>query len=61
MKRYKAYATISYDLVCEFDVEEGEDAWAFAKDLDGGDFKELDGTGEWNMYEIELIEEKQNA
>jgi hypothetical protein len=66
MKRYKAYATISYDLVCEFELDddeiaEGVDPWDFAKDLDGGDFMELDGSGEWNLYEVELIEEKQNA
>jgi hypothetical protein len=61
MKRYKAYATISYDLVCEFEIEDDEDEWAYAKDLDGGDFKEIDGTGEWNLYEVELIEEIENA
>ena len=27
MKKYKAYATISYDLVCEFEVEDGENPW----------------------------------
>jgi hypothetical protein len=61
VKRYKAYATISYDLVCEFEIEDDEDEWAYAKDLDGGDFKEMDGTGEWNLYEVELIEEIENA
>jgi hypothetical protein len=66
MKRYKAYATISYDLVCEFELDddeiaEGVDPWDFAKDLDGGDFRELDGSGEWNLYEVELIEEIENA
>jgi hypothetical protein len=61
MKRYKAYATMSIDLVCEFEIEDDEDEWAYAKDLDGGDFKEIDGTGEWNLYEVELIEEIENA
>jgi len=56
MKRYKAYATISYDLVCEFDVEEGQDAWDVARDLDGGVFKEVDNTSEWNLYEIQEVE-----
>ena len=55
LKKYKAYATISYELVCEFELDENEDAWAYAKDLDGGDFKELDGTSEWNLYEVEEV------
>jgi hypothetical protein len=60
MKRYKAYATMSVDLVCEFEVEDDEDAWAYAKNLDGGDFRELPMSDDWNMYEVELIEEIQN-
>jgi hypothetical protein len=55
MKRYKAYATISYDLVCEFDVEEGQDAWDVAKQIDGGDFNELDCSGDWKIYEVEEV------
>jgi hypothetical protein len=61
MKRYKAYATISYELECEFDIEDDEDAWDFAREIDGGDFKEIDGSGEWKVYEVELLEEKQDA
>jgi hypothetical protein len=53
MKKYKAYATISYDLVCEFEVEDGEDPWDVARDLDGGDFKEMDDSGDWHIYEVE--------
>jgi hypothetical protein len=52
-KKYKAYATISYDLVCEFEVEEGQDPVEVARDLDGGLFKELDGTGDWRVFEVE--------
>ena len=54
-KKYKAYATISYDLVCEFEVEEGQDPVEVARDLDGGLFKELDGTGDWCVFEVEEI------
>ena len=61
MKRYRAYATMSIDLVCEFEIEDDEDAWAYAKDLDGGDFAELDGTGEWKIYEVDFIKEIENA
>jgi hypothetical protein len=55
MKKYKAYATISYDLECEFEIEDDEDAWDVARDLDGGDFKELDGSGDWKVYEVEEL------
>lgn len=61
MKTYKAYATISYDLVCEFEVEDDEDAWEFAEQIDGGDFKEIPMSGDWKIYEVELIEESVNA
>jgi len=55
MKKYKAYATISYDLECEFEIEDDEDAWDVARDLDGGDFKELDGSGDWKVYEVDEL------
>ena len=58
MKKFRAYATITYELFCDFEVEDNEDEWAFAKDfLDGGDFKEIDGSSEWNLYEVEPLEE----
>jgi hypothetical protein len=60
MKRYKAYATLSYDLECEFEVEDDEDAWDFARDIDGGDFTEIKNTGDWKVYEVEEIKEKVN-
>jgi len=55
--KYRAYATISYDLVCEFEVEEGEDPWEVARDLDGGDFKEIDNASDWKVFDVELAEE----
>ena len=55
--KYKAYATISYELVCEFEVEEGDDPWEIAYEIDGGDFKEIDGSSDWKLYEVQLIEE----
>ena len=61
MKTYKAYATISYDLVCEFEVEDGEDAWDIAQQLDGGMFKEIPMSGDWKVFEVDLIEENANA
>ena len=58
MKRYKAYAMISYELECEFEIEDDEDAWAFAKNMDGGDFKEVDGSSDWKIYEV--VEKNEN-
>ena len=53
MKKYRAYATMSIDLVCDFEIEDDADEWAHAKDLDGGDFKQIDGSGDWKVYEVE--------
>jgi hypothetical protein len=55
MKTYKAYATITYDLEYTFELEDDEDAWDYARDLDGGEFKEIPDTGEWNIYEVEEV------
>ena len=54
--KYRAYATISYDLVCEFEVKDGQDAWEVARDLDGGLFKEIDNSSDWKVFDIEPIE-----
>lgn len=62
MKKYKAYATVSYDVVCEFEYDENdpenENAWMYAKEIDGGDFSEIDGTGDFRVYEVIQVEEK---
>ena len=52
MKTYKAYATMSIDLVCEFEVQDGQNPWDVAKELDGGLFKEIDGSGSWKVFEV---------
>jgi|GEM_PF-3800710 len=56
-KKYKAYATISYDLVCEFEVEDGEDPWDVGRNLDGGDFKEIDNSSDWNVFDVVEVTE----
>ena len=59
MKTYKAYATMSVDLVCEFEVPEGEDPFHYAKyHLDGSAFKEIDGSSSWNVFEVAESKEK---
>ena len=55
--KYRAYATISYDLVCEFEVEDGEEPWEVARNLGGGDFKEIDNSSDWKVFDIEPVEE----
>jgi hypothetical protein len=55
MKTYKAYATISYDLVHTFELEDGEYPWDYARDLDGGEFEEIPDTGDWHIYEVEEV------
>jgi hypothetical protein len=52
IKKYKAYATISYDCVCEFEIEDDEDPWEFARSIDGGDFMQIDNSGDWKVYEV---------
>jgi hypothetical protein len=54
-RKYKAYALITYELECEFVVLDGEDPWDVAREIDGGDFKEIDGTSDWKLYEVEEI------
>lgn len=55
-RKFTAYATLSYDLKCEFELDdEYQDPWEYALSLDGGEFSELDGTGDWKLYEIEEI------
>lgn len=56
MKRFKAYATMSVDLVCEFECADDQDPWEVARELDGGDFKELDGSGDWKIFEVNEME-----
>lgn len=56
MKTYKAYATMSIDLVCEFQCKNDDDAWVIARDLDGGNFKEIDGSGDWKLFEVTEME-----
>ena len=56
-KLYKAYATISYELDCVFEVEDGQDPWDVAQQLDGGDFKEIDGSSDWRIFEVQEVTE----
>lgn len=50
--KYKVIAQISYLLGCEIDADSYEDARDKAHQLDGADFKEMDGTSLWEIDEI---------
>lgn len=58
MKKFKAFATTSYDLVHEFELEDDEmgkdfNPFTYARDnLDGSDYKEVDGSGDWDVYDV---------
>lgn len=55
MTKYRVIAQISYLLDCEIEASSYEDARAKAIHLDGGDFKEMDGTSLWDIDSIEEI------
>lgn len=57
MKKFRVVAEISYLLACEIEAEDYTEAREKAIDLDGGDFKEVDGSSMWNIDAIEEIEQ----
>jgi len=54
MAKFTVTAQISYLLTAEIEADSWSKARERAYDLDGGDFKELDGSSLW---EIESVEE----
>jgi len=59
IKKYKAYAKMSVSLVAEFELddESGIDPFDYAKDIDGAEFKEIDGSDEWGMYDVYPVDQ----
>ena len=57
MRKYKAYATISYDLVCEFELDDDstDPLWHAKHQLDGSDFTEIENSSDWNLWEVQEI------
>ena len=61
MKKFKAYATISYEMEYEFEVEDDEidedfDPFIYARDnLDGSEFTQIPDSGDWDIFEVEEI------
>ena len=52
MKRYKVWARMTTYLYAYVDAENYEDAQDQANELDGSEFKEIDG--DWDVYSVEL-------
>jgi hypothetical protein len=57
MKKYKAYATMSVDLVCDFELEDDDEnnlnPFAYAKAwLDGDSFTQIVNSGDWKTYDV---------
>lgn len=55
MKKYKVIAVCSYLLETEIEAESFDDARRIAWDTDGGDFKEIDGSSDWRIDDIQEI------
>lgn len=51
MKRYKVWARMTTYLYAYVDAENYEDAQDQANELDGSEFKEIDG--DWDVYSVE--------
>jgi hypothetical protein len=50
--RYKVYATMSVELETEIEADSLEEAWEKARETDGAEFKEIDGSGAWNVFDV---------
>ena len=54
MKRYKVLATVSSYVEATIEIEDDEDEWLFAINMDGSDFKNS-GSGDWEITSVEEI------
>jgi len=57
MKTYKIKVTMTTYLETEIEVEDEDQAWQTALNMDGGDFREIPNTGEWNVTDCFEISE----
>jgi len=56
MKKFKVVASsISYYTV-EIEAENDDEAWGIAKEMDGGDFEEEGGYGDWEIYSVSEVQ-----
>ena len=54
--KYRAVAKHSYELSLEVDAESHREAVDKMNEADPEDFKEIDGSSEWELIDVELIE-----
>ena len=54
MAKFKVIAQISYLLECEVEAENWSEARELSYQLDGGDFKEIDGSSLWEIEDVIL-------
>jgi hypothetical protein len=55
MPKYKVFATSMQTLFVEIEAENEQAAWDEGRAMDGGCFEE-DGSPDWEMSDVELIE-----
>lgn len=53
MKTYRVLAETSYLVECFIKAESQEKAEELARDLDGGDFTEIELSGDWTLIHVE--------
>jgi len=61
MNRYYIKAVSKTFLITEIIAENEQAAWDIAKNMDGGDFTPLEHTGDFYIYDVDLIEENAEA
>lgn len=54
--KYKAIARLTVELEIEVIADDEESAMQMAKEIDGGDFKEIEGSEDWRIDRVNLIE-----
>jgi len=55
MPKYKVFATSMQTLSITIEAENEQAAWDKGREMDGGCFED-DGTADWEMSDVELIE-----
>ena len=54
--KYIAIAKCSYELSLEVEADSHDEAVKIMNEADPGDFKEIDGSAEWELIDVQLEE-----
>ena len=54
--KYKAIAKCSYELSVEVEAASHDEALKMINEADPEDFKEIDGSGEWELIDVQIDE-----